>query len=264
MIVVSSGRQGRTEQSVLTLLKNSDLPGIVLMQQKVTDRGRTCEIDAIFIHPRGVLTIEAKHTALAGEVVTFSGLWTVGGVGDPILGDPESQASRQSKIVAAALTSAGTKRSRVRAVICVTGEDAVLAPVKVNADVDAVHITGLLDLIPELLSKTDRYDVADIVAFRDFLNINPTLLTEEMITAEWVKTGASLSIVREEVVPKLKKKKGRNPVPTPYLIGALGLSFIISSQIHPMAPALGGFGLCVLAMIEQIKAIRRRRAKEAR
>ena len=264
MIVILAGRQGRTEKSLAKAMQDTGLPGVLLMQQKVTSRGRTREIDAIYMHPRGLMTIEAKHTELAGEVVAYSGLWNVGGVGDPTLGDPESQASQQSKILASALLEIGQKRSRVRAAIVVTGEAASMAVVGVTSEVMASHVDNIKELVEGVLGEDFIYGVDDIMSIRDGLNVNPALLLRDAVVAEWESIGAPIEVLREVAVVVKSKKAEHIPVPTVRLLGYLSVLFLAAGQLPPLASTVTGVGLAILTIREQLKHNAKKRSKLAK
>lgn len=264
MIVILAGRQGRTEKSLAAAMESTGLPGVLLMQQKVTSRGKTREIDAIFMHPRGVMTIEAKHTELAGQVVAYSSLWNVGGVGDPSLGDPESRASQQSKILASALTEIGHKHARVRGAVVVTGDKANMAVTDVTSEVRAGHIDNLKELIESTLGENFSYGVDDIIAIRDGLRVNPALLERAAVVAEWESIGAPVEIDRSVPIVVKRKKAEHTPIPTIRLLGYLSILFLAAGQLPSLASTVTGFGLGVLTVSEKLKQRAKKREKLAK
>lgn len=259
MRVITAGRAGRTEKVLAETLSATAIPGILLVQAQIVAGRRVREVDAILFHPCGIFTIEGKYTSAHGVVVPYAGGWSVGGVLDERLGDPEAQASQQAKMLASLLFGIGRKRGRIRSIISIAGENCRLEARSLNTDVYTTHLTGLSDLIAELVTGRPIYDLEDVLAIRDALHLNPVLLDEEMIQAEWEKAGAPISLAHTErdLGPVVKKVAER--IPTPRILGYLS-TLLLAMYVLPDTTQLGaGIGVGVLAVIQYFRMRGRRR-----
>jgi hypothetical protein len=260
MLVITAGRCGRTEQILAENIKRSELPGILLVQVKVGLRNRVREVDALLLHPSGALTIEGKYTSLAGEVTPYVGGWTVGGQTDVHLGDPESQASQQAKILASLLSELGRKRSRVRAIVSVAGEKATMEPRRLNSDALATHLRHLNDVLAAELHGPAVYDVDDILAIRDALTINPSMLSREIIEEQWNSAGAPLVRSPETVAAGARpRRRASEHIPTPRGLAYLSALLFALSALPSSANIGAGAGVGILAGVQYLRNRRRAR-----
>lgn len=137
-----------------------DLPGVLVVNALVTTGKRTRELDGVWIHPRGLVALEAKGSALRGTVTPHANsAWTIGRATADFASGPNP--TLQARLAAQVLKGSLGRGAKhwVTPVLVVAG-DVELAATRV-ADVHAVATSGLQALLLEQSRTGDVITHAD-------------------------------------------------------------------------------------------------------
>jgi len=191
MIVVYCQTRAAANRAELAMVGGlKDQPGILLVNTLVTTGWRTRELDGIWVHPRGIIAIEAKGVRQSGTLHTSAnGPWMVGGATLDLASGPNPilQARTGAQSLRAALTAADVNAGFIPAVVVLSGTGLTLSPHTV-ADSPVLLVQDL----PALASLVRGHDIgAELVrSVLAALDITTDPPTDEELLAEGFVAGS--------------------------------------------------------------------------